>query len=94
MGVHVKYSVRLVVDVAVVDEMRSGSPLTPVLAKELAVLHGSRPWLASIGELRWVHGTPIVIAATVEHMQTIMTKSDTEDMGMGEAASVPPAAEK
>jgi hypothetical protein len=94
MSVDVKYSVRLVVDVAVMDEMLGGSPLTPALARELATLHGSRPWLARIGELRWASGTPTVIFATVEHMQTIVTESDTEDLGMGEPSSVPPAAEK
>jgi hypothetical protein len=95
MSVDVKYSVRLVVDVAVMDEMRGGSPLTPALARELATLHGSRPWLARIGELRWASGTPTVVSASVVDPSPMVVESDTDDMcDMGEPASVPPAAEK
>jgi hypothetical protein len=90
----VRHVVRLVVDVEVMDRLRSGSPLTPSLARELAVLRQSRPWLASIGDLSWANGTPMVISATILPPSPVVTESDTEDLGMGEPESVPPAAEK
>jgi hypothetical protein len=90
----VRHVVRMVVDVVVEDDHVGESPLTPALARELAAEHGARAWLASIGDLRWATGTPKVLAASVVEPSPVVVESDTEDMGMGEPASVPPAAEK
>jgi hypothetical protein len=90
----VRHVVRVVTDVVIEDEGVGASPLTPALARELAAGYESRPWLASIGDLRWVTGTPTVISASVVEPSPVVVESDTEDMGMGEPASVPPAAQK
>jgi hypothetical protein len=91
----VKHVVRVVADVAIEDEGVGASPLTPALARELAEEYGARAWLASIGELRWAIGRPMVTSATLLAPETIITESDTDDMcDMGEPASVPPAAQK
>jgi hypothetical protein len=86
--------VRMVVDVVIEDDGVGASPLTPVLARELAAEYGARAWLASIGDLRWATGIPNVLAASVVEPLPVVTESDTEDLGMGEPESAPPAAEK
>jgi hypothetical protein len=94
MANQVKHVVRLVIDVAVEDDHVGESPLTPAMARELAVAEKSRAWLASIGNLRWAVGRSTVISATVLLPSPVVTESDTEDLGMGEPASVPPVAQK
>jgi hypothetical protein len=90
----VRHVVRMVIDVVIEDEGVGASPLTPLLARDLAEEYGARPWLASIGELRWAIGRPMVFSATLLAPSLVVTESDTEDLGMGEPASVPPVAKK
>jgi hypothetical protein len=94
MSGQVKHVVRLVVDVAVEYDGVGAGPITAAMARELAIGHGSRAWIEAVGLARWAVGKPTVISASIVDSSPVITESDTEDMGMGEPASVPPVAKK